>query len=255
MGMSLLELVCRSQCHLGNFLHLSVNAHSLPLRGTQRGLLPLPLPFLRPVVAWVDLCAKLRGRDGRQWRSRASVAALTRVWLFLSVLSLNYARMLGRWPAGRPPSKLSMSQAEALRRLELGVGYFAKSGNSKLSLTHPRETLASRSVDYSGTGVKKSLALVEAEIEPGLPPKAIAASVELIKLCDPQVAEWLSDPWSKFLPGSERPEEVPPAHVHCSAEEWGKICKLSIDRRMFRTIELYQVSHAKGKPVFIELSQ
>ena len=62
-GMSLLELVCLSQCHLGNFLHLSVNAHSLPLRGTQQGLLPLPLPSLRPVVAWVDLCAKLRGRD------------------------------------------------------------------------------------------------------------------------------------------------------------------------------------------------
>ena len=138
-----------------------------------------------------------------------------------------------------------------MRRLELGVAYFAKSGNRKLGLRHPRETLASRSVAYSRTDVKKALDLVAAEVEPGLPPAAIAASVELIKLCDPQVAEWLSDPWSKVLPESEWPEEVPPAPVHCSTEEWGKICKLLVDWWIFGPIELQQVFHARGKPVFI----
>ena len=251
MGLSLLELVCRSQCHLGNFLHDYVNAHSLPLQGTQRGLLPLPLPPLTPVTAWLDLCDRLRGREGRQQKAKASAAAATRVWLFLSVLAINYECMLGRWPKDRPPSKMSKSQAEALRRLEVGAAYFAKSGSKKLSLTHPREILASRSVDYSGSEVKKALDLVAAEIEPGLPPQAIAASVELIKLCDPLVAEWLADPWTKVLPEEEWPEDIPPAPVHCSAEEWGKLCRILVDRRMFRTIELHRVFHAKGKPVFI----
>ena len=124
------------------------------------------------------------------------------------MLSLNYEWILGRWPEDRPPSKLSASQSEALRRLEKGVSYFAKSGNTRLSLVHPKETLAARSVDYSGTEVKKALDLVAAEAEPGLPPKAIAAVVELTRMCDPQVAEWLSDPWPKVLPETEWPENL-----------------------------------------------
>ncbi len=77
-----------------------------------------------------------------------------------------------------------------------------------------------------------------AEVEPGLPPVGLAASVSLVSLCDPVVAEWLSDRWSMVLPPSKWPEKVPKAIVHCTSEEWAKLCHLLFDRCVIRTMDL-----------------
>ena len=90
-----------------------------------------------------------------------------------------------------------------------------------------------------------------AEVEPGPPPVGLAASVSLVSLCDPVVAKRFSDPWSMVLPPSKWPEKVPKAIVHCTSEEWAKLCHLLFDRCMIRTMALRAVFNANGQPVFI----
>ena len=89
------------------------------------------------------------------------------------------------------------------------------------------------------------------KIKRGLAPQEVAASVSFVELCDPLVAEWMADPWSKVLPESEWPDEPQAAPVHCSSVEWGKVCNMLVDRRMLRPIGIEDVFHARGKPVFI----
>ena len=96
-----------------------------------------------------------------------------------------------------------------------------------------------------------ALLLVAAEVEPGLPMPGVAASGDILPLCDPVVAAWIADPESKLLPENEWPEDVPKAPIHCTADQWSLLCKMLWGRNMVRAIALKDVFHARGKPVFI----
>ena len=98
------------------------------MRGTQRALLPLPLPSLSLVLKWIEVAFRLKGRCGRQQKTEAASAALVHVWFFLSALSVNYESSLHHRHEGRPVSRLSLAQAKAMELMVSPVLHFAKSG-------------------------------------------------------------------------------------------------------------------------------
>ena len=106
-------------------------------------------------------------------------------------------------------------------------------------------------VNYGGNEMKWALHLVSAEVKPGLPMTGVAASVDILPLCDPVVAAWTSDPKSKLPREDEWPEDVPKAPVHCTADQWSLLCKMLWGHNMVRAIALKDVFHTRGKFVFI----
>ena len=52
LSTTLLQLVARSCCSLGKFHRDLLEARNFPMAGTQRGLLPLPLPSLENFFYW-----------------------------------------------------------------------------------------------------------------------------------------------------------------------------------------------------------
>ena len=67
-----------------------------------------------------------------------------------------------------------------------------------MEVEHPKDIIKSKDFDCCGAETEAALPWAAAGVEPGLPPVGLAASVSLASLCEPGVAEWLADPWSKY---------------------------------------------------------
>ena len=113
------------------------------------------------------------------------------------MLYLNFEALLGTWPKLRPPSLLTKAQAKALDSLSDSIAYFLKRPLQRLEIEHPKHTIGTKGLDYSGAEVRMALPLIAKEVEPGLPMPGVAASVDILPLCDPLVAEWVAQAVAK----------------------------------------------------------
>ena len=163
----------------------------------------MPLPSLDAVTAGNSQCASFTGNSRRQQKHRLAYGAALQVWLFLTVLYLNFEALLGTWPKLRPPSLLTKAQAKALDSLSVSIAYFLTKPLQKLEIEHPKHTISTKGLDYSGAEVRLALPLIAEEIEPGLPEPGVAASIDILPLCDPLVAEWVASPEARLLPKAD----------------------------------------------------
>ena len=77
------------------------------------------------------------------------------------------------------------------------------------------ETRVSYNMDLGSRPGAPSLA----EVLPGLPDAAVAASIDAVDLCDEDFARWLQDPSLVPLPRGQWPRAVPRAKMHFAFRE------------------------------------
>ena len=74
-------------------------------------------------------------------------------------------------------------------------------------------------LSYEGDIVTVPSKLTAAQIEPGLPPEGLGASVALVDHLSGDLAWYFADPEPCLLPVAERPSELPRTKVHVESDD------------------------------------
>ena len=213
----------------------------------QRDLLPLPLTYeTKAEAVWAE--AVTNGTTiSRDDLKEAGIAA----WTFLAgVLTNSMFSVFGKSKATpaicqQHPSPSQMRSLELLRRdAERLVG----DNSVTLPETDWEAEVAQHRLSYAGEMVAKAAYVCWEQIEPGLPPAEITASVEAAKLASPKVARFLLDPSISIKPRDEWPERFRKARVMVKGEdEWVRIAMHLYKRGLFTFLEAHQLIWHNGE--------
>ena len=250
LGMLLHDLILQAPMQIGHFVRTLNEA--MPLQGErQRDILPLPLPSLEYLYKWRQkLFVSNRCRQ-----QKASLAALAceSVWMWLVVVGLNFEFFGGHYTnVYQSGAKASACQLVALDHLRASVAYFCQQPIFEHVLPDFRSLAGAKLSSYSGEAAVPVLPLVPLEIEPGLPKRGVAGSVEAIHLCHPEVQAWLADADSSLLPRDSWPSKVPKAKVHVRNDsEWEQVALILYDRGICELCDISEAFHVNGQAVTI----
>ena len=97
-------------------------------------------------------------------------------------------------------------------------------------------------------------ALTLAQIKDGFPDKRYVGSKSLAEFCDPEVAEWLTQPRLCFLPEDQWEAEAPRARVNVASErEYEKIIAFLYELGVVRIIAEADIFRHRGRKVLAGL--
>lgn len=141
-----------------------------------------------------------------------------------------------------------------LERLRVDAVCFAQGdGLSKEVLRWPvlpwSSRIADLSVSYVGEVVEKARWLSWKQVEPGLPPVGLGASLNAVDFCAGHVKDHLLDAELSRLPDELVPSPLPHAVVRATQNEWDAIAAQLVQRGVARVIEEDQIARHNGELV------
>ena len=176
-------------------------------------LLPLPVPTV-PITSEQELCWLYpEGQPVTKEGFHLGVVS----WLHLVIYALNQMYTGSATPSGRPPTE---AQKKAIDLLYEDCGEFCRDGTSRSPTSWP-EGYKSKADSYWGEPVYSATPLTLLQVLPTLPPRGVAASVDIMTILQGQIREQLKDPASLLLPEDRWPARPPKASTQLGpGEEW-----------------------------------
>ena len=255
MGAFMVLQLKKSSTNLGKFLlRMVTEPPGEEGQERQRSVLPLPLnpdsvteirkvwdgeEYRRLMGSWSE---KKKLNPGQVQRGMRRSGIL--IWHGLLVTGINYLWSGCRWRSKVCNRKASSAQQACLDRLWKAARLFVDdvSEIKEKLVKSPgaaewKDKLEGVRISYQGEIVEKAQELTLEQILPGLPPVGYGGRVAITDLCEGEVRECLLDPGRVLLQGEELPEKLPTPRVMASDEEWGKICKVLLERGLIRPID------------------
>ena len=176
-------------------------------------LLPLPVPsFPQVSPQQLDACFPADAPPTTEGFKLG-----TKAWLCLLIHGLNQMYTGSARPARGPPTE---AQAQAIEHLFADCAELCRDGTSRAPHEWP-QAYKLKAESYWGEPVYVATPLTMRQVLPTLPPKGVAASVDVMKILHGQIREQLGDPESLLLPESEWPPHPPRASTQLSdPSEW-----------------------------------
>ena len=195
----------------------------------QRDLLPLPF-----TTASAEEGRRVDG-PAHTTASRRGVAAC----MLLMIVCLNYEYCLGdikkaARPLHGPPTQ---AQLRAIERLSWAADALSDWNPGEVAGKDWPTELSKNKVSYSGQEISTARMMTRAQIEAGLPPKGIAASIPAERYADGFVRDALMTPALALRPPDERERPNPSVKVWCEEPEWEPIVRCIHDRGIVGEIE------------------
>ena len=184
----------------------------------QRDLLPLPFCHMsaedKPVFA-----AQLR----RQWDPSKGKARSS--WLWLIILALNFGHCISANSTSTAHffGPATPAQARSLGLLEKYAEGYIDENPDRLSKPCWRTELKRKRVDYSGDEVALAEKLTLKQIQPGLPPRGVAASIEAASLAEGETLRCLLDPSLVLKSEGELPARIPSSRIWATDHDYYEI--------------------------------
>ena len=255
MGAYMVLQLKKSSTNLGKYLlRMVTEPPGEEGQERQRSVLPLPLipdsakelkkvwdgeEYRRLMGSWSE---KKKMNPGQVQRGMRRSGLL--IWHGLLVAGINYLWSGCRWTSRICSRKPSQAQQGCLDRLWKTARLFVDdvSEVKEKLVKSPgaadwKDKLEGVRISYQGEIVEKAQELTLEQILPGLPPVGYGGRVSITDLCEGEVRECLLDPSRVLLEGEELPELLPTLKVMASDEEWGKICRVLMERGLIRPVD------------------
>ena len=255
MGAYMVLQLKKSSTNLGKYLlRMVTEPPGEEGQERQRSVLPLPLipdsakelkkvwdgeEYRRLMGSWSE---KKKMNPGQVQRGMRRSGLL--IWHGLLVAGINYLWSGCRWTSRICSRKPSQAQQGCLDRLWKTARLFVDdvSEVKEKLVKSPgaadwKDKLEGVRISYQGEIVEKAQELTLEQILPGLPPVGYGGRVSITDLCEGEVRECLLDPSRVLLEGEELPELLPTPKVMASDEEWGKICRVLMERGLIRPVD------------------
>ena len=245
-GVRLQALLRRVPGLLARDLGLVLQSHvegGGPDTSKTRELVPLPLPRLT-VMRETEI--------DRMFHSKAVLGPKARqtgaeAWQHLLVAALNGLDAHGNCLSlFGPPTE---AQASALKALLKDCQEFVSDDKARTPTDFSKE-LGAKTESYWGEPVYCAEEITLAQVIPTLPPKGIAASVDICEVVEGQLRDQLRDPESLLVPEEEWPEFVPKAKTMLKDQgEWGSLANELWQRDLTLWLPEYLLFQVHGCPV------
>ena len=212
--------------------------------GSLRELLPLPSPAFSPLTGLDFIRLFPPGKE----LSEEAISVGSHSWLYVVIAALNVMDSNGRQPSA-PPRKPNGVQREACQRLYDMCQAFCADRAARTPVDWHKE-LGSKAFSYWGEPVFTAEPLTLVQVTASLPPKGVAAVVDICRVICGQVLDQLRDPESLILPKSEWPPTTPKAKTQLeNPSEWGDLANLLWTRGLVDWIPEAAVFSPYGQPV------
>ncbi|CAK0891311.1 unnamed protein product, partial [Prorocentrum cordatum] len=225
--------------YVDKFMH---SGHRPTRRGRlQRDLQPLPCPDLEASDFTVE--ENIDPGDLASLQSRSRVIAMAMYW------EAGYRHL--KWADVCEPEPNAAQRSALLGIARRVYSSVALEPAMAGTLDWP-EKLKDRAIAHDSSEVSTPSKVTLEQIEGGLPPAGVAASIEAADLAAGFVRAALLDPSLVLLPPAQRPPAPTSARVRATAQEWEQVASALFARGMVGPIDEGEIATRGGVPLINE---